>query len=317
MLSDTHCHLSYMDERGENLSGLIAAMRDRAFSFVLDIGTKPGDFSSRVKSAREASGSAGLPSFLHFSCGLWPDAETIADRVASLAALESDIAAMLELARARAGINGQAASVSRGTYAALGECGLDRYWNGPKAAERIAALKTGSAASAEGTAASDDGPGTVDTAGEEELFGMQIDLAKKHALPVIVHSRDAFDPTLGCIKNASYDSGVIHCFSYGKDEARAFLDRGWYISFPGNITWAKKEADRERIASLVRYVPRDRFLLETDAPYLTPAPHRGKTNTSLLIEHTYARAAEILGLDVASLAALIGANARELFAVNV
>ena len=101
---------------------------------------------------------------------------------------------------------------------------------------------------------------------------MQLDLAKKYSLPVIVHSRDAFGATLGCIKNASYDSGVIHCFSYGKDEARAFLDRGWYISFPGNITWAKKEVDRERIASLVRYVPRDRFLLETDAPYLTPRP---------------------------------------------
>ena len=124
MLSDTHCHLSYMDERGESLAGLIASMRERAFSFVLDIGTKPGDFSSRVKSAREASGLAGLPPFLHFSCGLWPDAETIADRAASFAALETDIAAMLDLARERADSNGP------GSYAALGECGLDRYWNG-------------------------------------------------------------------------------------------------------------------------------------------------------------------------------------------
>jgi TatD DNase family protein len=279
-------------------------MRARAYRFVLDIGTKSGDFSSRLKSAREASGPAGLPEFLHFSCGLWPDSDTIADRGASLAALESDVVEMLNLARSRAKEN----SADR-AYAALGECGLDRYWNGSAAAERIAALKAGE------MAAGDDGPGTTDLAGEEELFGAQLELAKKYSLPVIVHSRDAFDATLGCIRNASYDSGVIHCFSYGKDEARAFLDRGWHISFPGNITWAKKEADRERIASLVRYVPRDRLLLETDAPYLTPAPHRGKTNTPLLIEHTYARAAEILGLDVASLAALVEANARELFTI--
>jgi TatD DNase family protein len=288
-----------MDERGESLGSLVKAMRERGFRFVLDIGTKPGDYSARVQTAREASGPEGLPGFLHFSCGLWPDSDTIADRGASIAALESDLAGMLELARSRGNT----------AYAALGECGLDRYWNGPAAAERIAVLKAG------GTAAGDDGPGTTDVVGEEELFGMQLDLAEKYSLPVIVHSRDAFDATLGCIRNAGYDSGVIHCFSYGKDEARAFLDRGWYISFPGNITWAKKEADRERIASLVRYVPRDRFLLETDAPYLTPAPHRGKTNTPLLIEHTYARAAEILGLDVASLAALVEANSRELFTI--
>ena len=66
MLCDTHCHLSYMDERGENLSALISSMSERAYRFVLDIGTKPGDFSSRVKSAREASGTAGLPPYLHF-----------------------------------------------------------------------------------------------------------------------------------------------------------------------------------------------------------------------------------------------------------
>ena len=310
MFSDTHCHLSYMDERGENLASLVATMCARAYRFVLDIGTKGGDFSSRLKSAREASGPAGLPEFLHFSCGLWPDSDTIANRAASLAALESDLTEMLKLARSRAKeIAADRTYAADRAYAALGECGLDRYWNGSAAAERIAALKAG------GTALGDDGPGTTDLAGEEELFGMQLELAKKYSLPVIVHSRDAFDATLGCIRNASYDSGVIHCFSYGKDEARAFLDRGWYISFPGNITWAKKEADRERIASLVRYIPRDRLLLETDAPYLTPAPHRGKTNTPLLIEHTYARAAEILGLDVASLAALVEANAREFFTI--
>jgi TatD DNase family protein len=311
MFTDTHCHLSYISERGENLPAVIAELERRGFPFVLDIGTKPGDFTRRRDLIGEAANGA-VSDGIHFSCGLWPDTDVIADRLACLAALEEDLRAMLDFARVRAANRAGADSV---VYAALGECGLDRFWNGPAAAERIAAAESAGTQAA-GAAASDDGPGTTDVAGEEELFGMQLDLAKKYELPVIVHSRDAFAATLGCIRNASYDSGVIHCFSYGIDEARAFLDRGWYISFPGNITWPKKEADRERVASLVRYVPRDRLLLETDAPYLSPAPYRGTTNTPILIEHTYIRAAEILGMPAASLAALVESNARALFAIG-
>ena len=310
MFSDTHCHLSYIAERGENLANVIGTMKEREVPFVLDIGTRPGDFARRAAVICEAAGGA-VPDFIHFSCGLWPDAETIADRNDALAALKADLDTMLA-----GGSSGQAPA-----FAGFGECGLDRYWNGPTAAERIAAQKLAGAAggagnagnAGAGTAASDDGPGTTDIAGEEELFLMQLELARSYNLPVIVHSRDAFEPTLGCIADAGFDSGVIHCFSYGIAEARAFLDRGWYISFPGNITWAKREADKERIATLVRYVPRDRLLLETDAPYLTPAPHRGKTNTPLFIEHTYNRAAEILGLTPSELALLVAENAKTLF----
>jgi len=286
MYSDTHCHLSHIEERGENLGELLGTMRDRGFPFVLDIGTKPGDLSKRLGKIRAC---ADIPDFLHFTCGLWPDGEVIADRHNCLKALEADLDAVLALGTG---------------FTALGECGLDRYWNGARAADRIAGADT-----------SDDGPGTTDTAGEEELFGLQLDIARRRQLAVVVHSREAFEPTLGCIKNADWDRGVIHCWSYGIEEARAFLDRGWYISFPGNITWAKKEAERERIARLVRYVPRDRLLLETDAPYLSPAPHRGKTNTPLLISHIYETATEILDLETDALALLVRENARTLFAV--
>jgi len=322
MFSDTHCHLSHLDERGENLGELLGAMAAEKFPFVLDIGTRPGDLALRLAKIRAAG---DIPDFLHFSCGLWPDGEIIAHRDESLKILETDIKMMIALAATRA---------EPGTryIGALGECGLDRYWNGPAAAERVAAQRAATQAAARageqsagsgnsgGTAgnvpASDDGPGTLDLHGEEELFAAQLDMARAYKLAVIVHSREAFGPTLGCIRDADYDRGVIHCFAYDIEEARAFLDRGWYISFPGNITWAKKEADRGRIARLIRFVPRDRLLLETDAPYLTPAPHRGKTNTPLLIRHTYERAADILGMETAALASLVHANARELFAVT-
>ena len=170
---------------------------------------------------------------------------------------------------------------------------------------------------AEGTAASDDGPGTTDIAGEEELFGLQLELAKKYSLSVIVHSRDAFDATLGCIRNASYDAGVIHCFSYGKDEARAFLDRGLvHIVFRETLPGQKKRRTANASPLWFAIFRATGFCLKPTPRTSRPAPHRGKTNTPLLIEHTYARAAEILGLDVASLAVLVDANARELFSLK-
>lgn len=310
MFSDTHCHLSGIHGRGGNILALIESMTARSFPFVLDIGTKNGDFSDRLSLVAESSPSRECPDFIHFSCGLWPDGSIIADRLSAVAELEADVVAMLAFSRHRNGSPG---------FAALGECGLDRYWNGTAASTRVSpsgATDAAGSTSSTRVPPADDGPGTEDIAGEEELFCMQLELAKKYSLPVIVHSRDAFDATLGCIRNSGRDRGVIHCFSYGKDEARAFLDRGWYLSFPGTITWPKKTADRERIADLVRYVPRDRLLLETDAPYLAPVPVRGTMNTPLLIEHTYECAAGILGMDTAALALVIAENARELFAVN-
>jgi TatD DNase family protein len=292
-----------LKERGVDIESLVSALTGEGFRFVLDIGTKPGDFAERVSVVTDAVTTRSVPDFIHFSAGLWPDARVIENRAESIRALERDVASMLDLAKTRA-------ASGAAPFAALGECGLDRYWNGPSAPGSIAARANGAASSA------DDGPGTEDLAGEEELFGLQLAMAKGHDLPVIVHSRDAFDATLGVIKDAGWDRGVIHCFSYGIAEARAFIDRGWHISFPGNVTWPKKEADIERIRSLVRYVPRDRLLLETDAPYLAPAPHRGKTNTPLLVRHVYERVADCLSIGQDALSEIVFANARELFALS-
>ncbi len=303
MFSDTHCHLKHLKERGVDIASLVQALSGEGFRFVLDIGTKPEDFAERVSVVTDSVPTRSVPDFIHFSAGLWPDAHSIEHRAESLRALERDVSAMLELAKTRS-----ASGVA--PFAALGECGLDRYWNGSSAPGALAARAAGDSSSA------DDGPGTDDLAGEEELFGLQLAMAKAHGLPVIVHSRDAFDATLGVIKDSGWDRGVIHCFSYGIAEARAFIDRGWYVSFPGNVTWPKKEADIERVRSLVRYVPRDRLLLETDSPYLAPAPHRGKTNTPLLVRQVYERAAEYLAIAPDALAEIVFANARELFALS-
>ncbi len=331
MYSDTHCHLSHLVERGIDLASLFTDLSREGYRLAFDIGTKPGDFHDRLERVRDGvararapedrptgnadfgtgpaslADSAGVPAFVHFSCGLWPDGEVIANRAETVGRLAEDLKAMKALAAERKAANGGGVAL-----AALGECGLDRYWNGAEAPGRLAAL----AAAEAGTAvASDDGPGTEDLAAEEELFAMQLDLAKAESLPVIVHSRDAFAPTEAIIRNSGLSRGVIHCWSYGIPEARAFLDLGYHISFPGNVTWPKKEADRERVAELLRFVPRDRLLLETDAPYLTPAPHRGKVNTPYLVRHVYERVAAALDMDVSALSLLVWENSVSLFGI--
>lgn len=348
MFSDTHCHLSHLVERGVNVPELFSSMAAEGYRLAFDIGTKPGDFSSRLERVRTAAAealrtkgqtgadrippsfvpaadsahvpfrpdSSGLPDFVQFSCGIWPDTEAIADRFNAVKQLADDVAKMKALAQKR-----DAAHPSFIPLAALGECGLDRYWNGAEAPGRLAALAAQKAAdgkdSGSAVSASDDGPGTLDLTGEEELFALQLEIAASEELAVIIHSRDAFEPTLAIIRNSGHSRGVIHCWSYGIAEARAFLDSGYHISFPGNITWPKKAADRERVGELLKFVPRDRLLLETDAPYLTPAPHRGTVNTPYLVRHVYERAAEILEMSQEALSLLVWENAAELFSLLI
>ena len=95
-------------------------------------------------------------------------------------------------------------------------------------------------------------------------------------LPVIVHSRDAFEDTLECINNIGYHNGIIHCYSYGIEEARTFLDLGWYIALGGGITYTKK-SKLEQMQELIRFIPSDRLLTETDAPYLADKLYQLKT----------------------------------------
>lgn len=282
MYADTHCHLSLIAERGITLSELLLELEEKQFQFVMDIGTTPGDLGKRVETV--LSSFPSIPSYLFFSCGLWPSPQSIAEADESIAALERDLDTLLQID-------------ALPDYAALGECGIDRHWNGKPPVP-----------GGEG--------GSLDLSGEEDLFARQIAIARSRNLPVIVHSREAFDITRSIIANEGWSRGVIHCFSYGKTEARSFLDLGYYISFPATITWGKKSVDRDRIAELLSYVPQDRLLLETDAPYMAPVPHRGEINTPARIPLVYQSAALFLGITEEALAARVVHNARTLFAIT-
>ncbi|MBR7063667.1 MAG: TatD family hydrolase, partial [Treponema sp.] len=145
-------------------------------------------------------------------------------------------------------------------------------------------------------------------------FEMQLQLAKEMKLPIIIHTRDGFSDTLECIKNANYDNGIIHCFSYGMEEAMSFLERGWYISFSGAVTYAKKNKI-EQMHALLKSIPKEKILLETDSPYLAPVPFRGKLNTPVLVEHVYKFVADSLGLEAEELSSLVDENCKKLFSL--
>ncbi|OHD65021.1 MAG: hypothetical protein A2176_04530 [Spirochaetes bacterium RBG_13_51_14] len=122
-------------------------------------------------------------------------------------------------------------------------------------------------------------------------FRFQIDLANRHGLPLIVHSRDAMDDTLGILRDYGATAGIMHCFPGDRSAARRVLDLGFYISFAGNVTYRSAAALHDSAS----YVPLDRLLIETDAPFLSPVPVRGKKNRPENVVHTYRFIAELRG----------------------
>lgn len=164
--------------------------------------------------------------------------------------------------------------------AALGECGLDyHHMQAPAGAQRA-------------------------------LFAEQARMAAEAGLPLLVHSRDAAADTLSVLGSLPEKIPVvIHCFGYGPDEARDFLRSGCFLSFAGNLTYPKSEQLREAL----RAVPSDRLLFETDAPYMNPAPLRGKPSTPADIGRTIAFAAGIFGVDPEALYRIAHRNAARVF----
>jgi TatD DNase family protein len=167
---------------------------------------------------------------------------------------------------------------------AIGECGLDAHYDhSPREAQRRA-------------------------------FAEQLSLALELDRPVIVHTRDAEDDTRAMVSEAGAAGvrGVLHCYTGSHGLAEAALAVGWYVSFAGIVTFKKWEDD-----ALLRLVPDDRILVESDAPYLAPVPNRGKRNEPAWVASTLARVANVRGVDVDAMGAQVTANAVRLFGLSV
>ena len=176
-------------------------------------------------------------------------------------------------------LRGIRAELSRGAVA-VGECGLDyHYDHSPREHQRAA-------------------------------FDAQLAVAREHARPVVVHTREAEEDTRAMVASAGRMgvSGVLHCFTGTQKLARTALDAGWYVSFSGIVTFRKWTDDE-----LVRLVPADRLLVESDAPYLAPVPHRGRRNEPSFVPRTIERMAAMRGVTAEVLAADTTANAQRLF----
>jgi TatD DNase family protein len=141
-------------------------------------------------------------------------------------------------------------------------------------------------------------------------FEAHIAIAKEHDLALQIHDRDAHDDVLAVLRGVGApERTVFHCFSGDAEFARVVADAGWYLSFAGTVTFKNAGALRDALEA----VPRAKILIETDAPYLTPTPWRGRPNSSYLIPHTLRFMAEHLDVDPEVLAAEISANTEAVY----
>lgn len=169
----------------------------------------------------------------------------------------------------------------RDKVVAVGEIGLDYYWDEP---ERPI---------------------------QKKWFEAQMEYARTINLSMIIHSRDAAKDTYDMIKacHGGDSGGVIHCFSYGTDMAREFMNLGFYLGIGGAVTFPKGK----KLKEVVEYMPLDRILLETDCPYMAPVPNRGKRNSSLNLVYVAEEIAKIKGIPYDEVVAVTECNAKNMF----
>ncbi len=140
---------------------------------------------------------------------------------------------------------------------------------------------------------------------QREVFSTQLKLARELKLPIIIHTREAWDDTMAVVRETPLTAGgIMHCFSGDSVQAEEALALGFHLSFGGVITFKTAEAMREA----ARIVPDERLLIETDAPYLAPIPHRGKRNEPAFMTETARRLAEVRGTTPEHIAELTAAN---------
>ncbi len=250
---DSHCHLA-MESFSEDRNEVIDRFFDLGGEALLSVSTNIDEFYLNKELCEKYSG-------IYTSLGWHPhDAKGFGKR-------EEDF--LKEVA-------------SKRLVQAIGEIGLDYYYNNSPKEEQIRA------------------------------FEIQLKIAKKFNLPVIIHTRDADTDTARILKKHKGVKGVIHCFTSGEDFFNEAVKLDFFISFSGIITFPKSEDLRK----LVKKAPIDRVFFETDSPYLSPQPFRGKRNEPARVVHTIEKAAEVKGMDADRLSEIANQNFFALFGRN-
>lgn len=168
---------------------------------------------------------------------------------------------------------------------AIGEIGLDYYWVKDEEGRRK----------------------------EQEFFRAQLALAEELNLPVIVHDREAHGDTLEIVKEFPNVRGVFHCYSGSVEMAQELVKMGWMISFTGVLTYH----NARKAVEVVEAIPIERLMIETDAPYMAPVPHRGKRNDSGYVMHTCQKMADIKGISLEECARITAENGCRFFDISL
>jgi len=254
----------------------------------LDIADGPADEWLPVAEAVAAASAVGVSRIVHIGCDLpgaaWAveTARTYAAIVAGVALHPNEAPRLADEGRLEAGLTEiERLATSSDRVRAVGETGLDFY-------------RTGEAG----------------RAAQEESFRAHARLAHRLDKTLVVHDRDAHDDVLRVLDDEGWPARtVLHCFSGDAAFARDCLDRGAWLSFAGTVTFANAEPLREAL----RVTPLGRVLVETDAPYLTPMPYRGRPNASYLVPHTVRAVADVLDVDLQRVCPEVDAATEEAF----
>ena len=256
MIFDTHAH--YDDEAfDEDREEILSSLKANNISYVTNIGAS-------MASSRMSLELAKKYNFIFAAIGVHPSETQELD--------EEKIQWLKD-------------NSSHPKVVAIGEIGLDYYWNEP----------------------------SPDI--QKKWFERQLDIAREVGLPVVIHSRDAARDTMDIMKykKAEEIGGVIHCYSYHREQAKEYLDMGFYFGIGGVITFNNAKKLRE----VVEYLPMDKIVLETDAPYLSPVPNRGKRNSSLNLPYVVKAIADIKGISEKEVMDITRVNAKALYRLEV
>ena len=254
---DTHAH--YDDKAfDEDRDVLLESMRNQGIGIVVNIG-------SSMESTRQTLALTKQYDFVYGAAGVHPsDTKELED-----AALYEELK---EIAKEE-------------KIVAIGEIGLDYYWDEP---EREI---------------------------QKRHFERQMELARELRKPVVIHSREAAADTLNMrrLLHGEEIGGIIHCFSYGKEMAREYLNMGYYLGIGGVVTFQ----NAKKLKEVVEYMPLERLVLETDSPYLSPVPFRGKRNSSLNLPYVVEKIAEIKKISKEQVIEASFKNACEVYKIVV
>lgn len=167
---------------------------------------------------------------------------------------------------------------------AIGEIGLDYYWDTP---ERVI---------------------------QKKWFERQMELSRELNLPMVIHSRDAANDTYQMMKEAKADTigAIIHCFGYGVEQARQYLNMGFYLGIGGVLTFT----NAKKLKEVVEFAPLEQLVLETDSPYLAPVPYRGKRNNSLYLTHVAQEIARLKKVDYDIVLKVTTENAKKFYRIS-